>query len=98
MVVLSELVFDDYVHGAGTDYYTPARYNEVLGRVDKLLIQAVAVQSDQEGHLSLHIQHSADRRNWANKTEDPEIYMNLLTGFGASITTTSLAGADAGTN
>ena len=34
MIILSECVMDDTLHGAATDHYTANKFNEVLGKPD----------------------------------------------------------------
>jgi hypothetical protein len=95
MVVLSECVLDEVLHGASTDFYTPGRFNEVLGRPDKLLIQAVVDDADEEGAITVQIEHSADQRNWKSKNNSsPEIDGELEANVILENAVTALAGAD----
>lgn len=96
MIILSECVMDDTLHGAATDHYTANKFNEVLGKPDKLTIQAVVDNPDANGTLEVQIEHSADQRNWKAKSGTPEI-----DDPASSILTTaavSSIGADSGSN
>ncbi len=61
MIAISECVFDETIHGAGTDFYTANRFNELLGKPDKLTIQAVVDNADANGTIEVQIEHSADQ-------------------------------------
>lgn len=96
MIVISECVLDEVLHGAATDHYTANRWNEVLGRPDKLTIQAVVSNADAAGTIEVQIEHSADQRNWQPKNSSPEI-----DDPASSILTTSAVssvGSDTGSN
>jgi hypothetical protein len=96
MIVISECVLDEILHGAATDHYTANRYNELLGRPDKLTIHAIVDNADANGTLEVQIEHSADQRNWKSKNGTPEIddpASSILTSSAVSS-----VGSDSGSN
>jgi hypothetical protein len=96
MIVISECMFDETIHGAGTSFYTANRFNEILGRPDKLTVQAVVDNADANGTILVQIEHSADQRNWKDKNTNAEI--NNPASSISSTSTVSSVGSDAGTN
>jgi hypothetical protein len=93
MIVISECVFDEVIHGAATDYYTANKYNELLGRADKLTIQALVDNVETgSGTISVRIEHSGDQRNWKPKNGTDEI----ITVSISTSATTSTIGSDSG--
>lgn len=96
MIIASECVLDETLHGAGTDYYTANRFNELLGRPDKLTLQAVVDNADANGTILVQIEHSADQRNWSSKNGTPEI--NNPASSISTTATVSSVGSDSGSN
>ena len=60
------LVFDESIHGAGP-HYTDVRFNEALGRPDKLALMGVTDDAAAAATLNVRIEHSADGRNWSER-------------------------------
>lgn len=96
MIVISECVLDEVLHGAATDHYTANRWNEVLGRADKLTIQVMVSNADAAGTIAVQIEHSADQRNWLAKSTNPEI--NDPASSILTTSTVSSVGSDSGSN
>jgi hypothetical protein len=93
MLSYSGLVFDDFIHGAGS-YYTDARHNEDLALADRLVITLTADQaSGVNPTVAIQIEQSCDGRRWSNKSPAPEVE---ATNLGLNPTTTKTR-ADDGT-
>lgn len=89
------LVFDDVIEGT-TAVYTDPRFNADLASADKLVIMGVVSQVSVSGGtptFTAQIEHSADNRNFVNKSGTAEIN-------GVTLSTTALtnvSGNDPGT-
>lgn len=94
MIAYSECVFDEVIHGAATDYYSANRYNEGMGRADKMTIQAITDNADANGTLTVQIEHSGDQRNWNSKNGTAEI--NAVASSIDTTATKSTVGTDSG--
>jgi uncharacterized ParB-like nuclease family protein len=65
MRLFGQQVFDDAISGTGKTWYSPARYDELLGRADMLAIMAVVTGlTGTTPSLTLAAEHSANGRNW----------------------------------
>ena len=84
-------VFSDTVVGT-TTVYSNTDYNQQLASVDQLAVQVCSDQvSGTTPTLTAVLQHSADGRNWVDKT-------TLVSGASLGTTTTNVSfGSDAGT-
>jgi hypothetical protein len=89
----SFLVFDDAIE-VTTSVYTDPKFNADLATADELLIMGVVTQvTGTSPTITVQIEHSADNRNFANKTGTAEIN-------GVTISTTPpviVSGNDPGT-
>lgn len=60
-------VFDEYINGTATTWYTSSAHNDLLGSADDLLIQAVPDQVSYTGTaatLTLAVEHSCNGLDW----------------------------------
>jgi hypothetical protein len=92
----SKLVYDESLLPT-TVTFTNTELNDFLGRHDQISIQAVVDQVVTAGYLIVHVEHSADGRNFVLK--GPAIdNLGIGPGFGgfAAFATTVLTGADQG--
>lgn len=88
----SVLVFDEFIHGAGSVVYTSDKLIDMLGAVDNLAFHVVADQVTTNGSLAVRMEHSADRRNWLAKNGSDEATCTLTQG-----STTTAWGAESST-
>lgn len=98
MRILSKLVFDEQLSSSGP-HYTSQELSELLGRYDQVAIQAIVDKADTSGSLTVHLQHSADGRNFADKNASAEISgVGGGPGFGTVMTnvTNICTGSDTG--
>jgi hypothetical protein len=70
MRIYGEQVFDDTISGTTNAWYSPARYDELLGRADLLAVMAVVSGVSGTATLNLEIQHSGDGRHWSETGND----------------------------
>ncbi len=90
----STLVFDEFVVGAVTVYTSPA-HNDLLGRTERLAIQAVVDQvTGTSPTLLVRQEHSSDQRNWSDKSGTAEIPATAITAGSTNV----LTGYEVGTN
>jgi hypothetical protein len=67
-------VFDDVISGTGTNWYSTAMHNSILGSADVFAIQAVTTGvSGTTPTLTVRLQSAADAENWANAAGTAEI-------------------------
>ncbi len=90
--VFTELVFSDWIFGTGP-FYTAGHFDELLGRPDKLQINAVAGAATGAPGLTVQIEMGGDGRTFSPKNGSAEIFRVSL----SSTTTNSILGADNGT-
>ncbi len=82
-----ELVFDDFVFGAGVDAYTASKWEGVLGSVSRVALQVVVDEVSGGGSVLLSVQaeHSADGRTWADIRTAPEVERASLSTTGTTV-------------
>ena len=100
MRILSKLVFDEELSGSGP-FFTNQQLNELLGRYDQVSIQAIVDKANTSGSLTVHLQHSADGRNFADKYATAEIAgVGAGPGYGTIVTGTTniCTGSDSGSS
>ena len=74
-----ELVFDEHLYGT-TSVYTDARWNTPLGNPDKLGILVTVADHTGTATLGVRIEHSADGRNWIDKTGADVVALAMTSG------------------
>lgn len=74
----SNLVFDDLIVGTGTNWYSSAAFNDVLGQGDSIGIQACTRGVGGTAGIVVQAEHSSDGQMWLN------------VGTAAEISTTSI--------
>lgn len=73
--------FNEYLQGAGVNFYTSTEFNERLARHDQLAIVALATNKlGTGGTLDVQIEISGDGVNWTSKRGSPEISLALPSG------------------
>lgn len=73
MQLFHTLVFDDAIEGI-TSVYSDSRFNAEIGSADKLQVMGVVSQvSGTSPTITVQLEHSADNRNFVNKSSTAEI-------------------------
>lgn len=65
MLTFNMDVFDEFITGTATTWYTAAELNQVLGSADSAVIIAHATSVTGAPSLSVYVDQSADNRTWA---------------------------------
>ena len=65
---LTVQVFDEYIAGTTTTWYTSCAYDELFGSADSLVIQAVTEQVSGTTNLVITPQHSCNGLDWKDCT------------------------------
>jgi len=83
----TRVVFDEMINAeAGLTLYTSLLHTDFLSNAHQLGLHAIFSTSATSGTyiISVHIQHSADGRNWLDKNKTPELsgLINLTPGVG----------------
>jgi hypothetical protein len=94
MQLFHELVFDDAIEGTASVHSDP-RFNAQLAAADRFQIMGVVSQVSVSGGtptITVQLEHSADDRNFVNKSGTAEISAVTL----STTTITVVSGSDAG--
>ena len=57
-------VFDNFISGTTSIWYTSSAYNDVLGSADDLLVQAVTEQVSGTTNVTIQPEHSCNALDW----------------------------------
>jgi hypothetical protein len=60
----NEKIFDEVISGTTATWYTPDRFNELLGQADGYAIQAVTTDISGSGNLKVGPEFSSDGQDW----------------------------------
>ena len=80
MRLFNEMVFDDFITGSSTKWYTPNSFCERLGEADYIsLFARSTLVSGTSPTLTIRVEHSPDGEHWTNVNTTAEINANSIT-------------------